>query len=425
MTNMSKSANFPVQPLFDSHRHFFKMTRQQFFPDDIPGVKKFVEQISMKISAAEQDYKYAKSFLSSKGKKNEATYNLFRGEIERYLLWSWHTNGKSVIENRRSDIEAYIDFVHKPPANWISVNIYRRFIESSPHKAVNPDWRPFAVKFSKAQRSALQRPKISDYTSSQDAMLATFAVLNVFYDYLVAEDYALGNAITSVKKDSPYLIKNTSVTEVRRLSALQWEYILENTKTLADENPLYERTLFIIAALKTLYLRVSELSERSNWSPVMEHFWRDSDNNLWFKVFGKGAKLRDVTVPESFEYYLKRYRLSRGLSSEPHANDKTPLLHKLKGAGGMTARQLRRIVQQAFDSAYQSMLDDGFNVEAKALQEATTHWLRHTGASIDINQRPLKHMADELGHASMGTTDKVYIQSDHLERAATGKKREV
>ena len=55
-------------------------------------------------------------------------------------------------------------------------------------------------------------------------------------------------------------------------------------------------------------------------------------------------------------------------------------------------------------------MTEGFSEEAKALREATTHWLRHTGASQDIATRPLKHMADDLGHASMGTTDQVYIQ---------------
>ena len=45
----------------------------------------------------------------------------------------------------------------------------------------------------------------------------------------------------------------------------------------------------------------------------------------------------------------------------------------------------------------------------------------HTGASKDIATRPLKHMADDLGHASMGTTDQVYIQSDMKDRARTGK----
>jgi integrase len=91
----------------------------------------------------------------------------------------------------------------------------------------------------------------------------------------------------------------------------------------------------------------------------------------------------------------------------------------------MTARQLRRIVQYAFDLAHDKMRSEGFVDEAQALREATTHWLRHTGASKDIATRPLKHMADDLGHASMGTTDQVYIQSDMKDRARSGKQREV
>ena len=42
-----------------------------------------------------------------------------------------------------------------------------------------------------------------------------------------------------------------------------------------------------------------------------------------------------------------------------------------------------------------------------------------------IRDRPLKHMADDLGHSSMGTTDQVYIKSDMKERAATEKSRKV
>ena len=69
------------------------------------------------------------------------------------------------------------------------------------------------------------------------------------------------------------------------------------------------------------------------------------------------------------------------------------------------------------------MRSEGFGDEAATLREATTHWLRHTGASQDIATRPLKHMADDLGHASVGTTDQVYIQSDMKERAQSGEKR--
>ncbi len=43
------------------------------------------------------------------------------------------------------------------------------------------------------------------------------------------------------------------------------------------------------------------------------------------------------------------------------------LVSKNRGTGGMTSRQLRRIVQQAFDLAYEKMGAEGFDDEAKAL----------------------------------------------------------
>ncbi|WOH38397.1 tyrosine-type recombinase/integrase [Thalassotalea fonticola] len=416
---------FNAEPLFDSHRYFQLIHKNTLFCDDNPNVKIFVEQASQTVPDALEDYRYTKEFLQSKGRRNEATYNLFRGETEKFLLWSWLIAKKSVVQLKRRDLETYIDFINKPPHYWISDNVYRRFDNRNGIRDINPDWRPFAIKIPKAQRLANvdHKQKKLNYKCSQDTLKATFSVLNVYYDYLVTEDYAFGNAIASVKKDCPFLIKDSSFTEVKRLSSLQWDYILESATKMADENEDHERTLFIIASLKTLYLRISELSERNNWAPVMGHFWQDKDKNHWFKVFGKGSKQRDVSVPDSYLLYLERYRECRGLSGYPLSSETDPLIHKLKGSGGMTSRQLRRIVQQAFDFAFEQMVKEGFANEAQTLKEATTHWLRHTGASMDIDSRPLKHMADELGHASMGTTDRVYVQSDHLERAKSGKKR--
>jgi site-specific recombinase XerD len=64
--------------------------------------------------------------------------------------------------------------------------------------------------------------------------------------------------------------------------------------------------------------------------------------------------------------------------------------------------------------------------KALKLKEASTHWLRHTGASMEIERgRPLKDVSEDLGHASMATTDTVYVQSENKLRAESGKKRKV
>jgi site-specific recombinase XerD len=131
-------------------------------------------------------------------------------------------------------------------------------------------------------------------------------------------------------------------------------------------------------------------------------------------------------VPESFIDYLKRYRKYRGLSPLPLYNESQPIIAKIRGQGGMTSRQLTRIVQEIFDKAYDEMrLTEGED-NARKLKEASTHWLRHTGASMEVERgRALKDLSEDLGHASMATTDTVYVQTENRIRAESGKKRKV
>ena len=425
---MSKAFN--ACPLFDAHKSFVRQPMAMKMLDDYPDSKRFLDNISKQIPDAREDFLYTQSFLKSYSRKSEATYRGYRNEVERLLLWAWTVVGKSVIQLKRPDLEGYFDFVHNPPAAGVGDSVQDRFKIIGGECRQNKNWRPFAGKLAKEDRKQAMVEgadiKVSrdGHTLSHEAMKICYSAVSAFYDYLTDEGYAFGNPIPAIRKQSPYLIKGTTQKNIKRLSDLQWDFVLECAEKAADKDPLHERTLFVIATLKTLYLRVSELSDRTNWQPVWKHYWQDTDGNNWLKVLGKGNKLRDVSVPSALLPYIDRYQRYRtSLSSSFGIN--SAMVAKNRGSGGMTSRQLRRIVQQAFDLAYDQMVAEGFGREAKALREATTHWLRHTGASQDIATRPLKHMSDDLGHASMGTTDQVYIQSDMKERAKSGKGRDV
>ena len=242
----------------------------------------------------------------------------------------------------------------------------------------------------------------------------------------MGEELCYGNPAQIAKKDCRHFIRDAQVKEAKRLTEAQWQYVLDTAVKMADENPIYERNLFVIAALKTLFLRISELSERENWEPVMGHFWQDDDENWWLKVYGKGRKLRDTTVPFDFMPFLERYRRVRDLSPLPYSGENTTLVEKIRGQGGMSSRHLRRLVQEIFDHAYKKMRKSEGETKAMKLKEASTHWLRHTGASMEIERgRALKDLSEDLGHASMATTDTVYVQTENKKRAESGKKRKV
>jgi len=372
-----------------------------------------------------EHFKWGQAFLEYTGRnKSIHTYDRFRNEIERFLLWSFIIKKTPIEQLRKNDILEYADFCWSPPVSWIGTSNQERFKLSNGYSTANEFWAPYKIQIPKSLKNLQDVADIDKkkYRPSQQTLTSTFT----FYSYLMGEEHCLGNPAQIAKKDCRHFITDAQVKEVKRLSTPQWEYVLETAMSMANEDETFERSLFVIASLKTLFLRISELSERPAWSPIMGHFWQDEDDNWWLKVFGKGRKLRDTTVPEDYIPFLKRYRASRGLSSLPTSNENTVLVEKIRGQGGMTSRHLRRLVQKVFDKAYLNMKQDVGEDKALKLKEASTHWLRHTGASMEIERgRPLKDVSEDLGHASMATTDTVYVHSESKLRAKSGKERKV
>lgn len=396
---------------------------KDFRLDDYPGLQNFLTSGQ---PWRNQHWAWGADFLRYVGRnKSEHTFIRFRSETERFLLWLFLFKDRPMDALKKSDILEYADFCWKPPVDWIGLSATDHFVYENGVYATNPQWLPFRLKLPKKQ-PADKVPDRKQYRPSQQTLNATFTALVAFYKYLMNEEICSGNPAQIAKSDCRYFINDVQVKEVRRLSEEQWQYVLASAESLADQDSIFERSLFVIASLKTLFLRISELSERREWIPAMNHFWQDDHGNWWLKVYGKGRKLRDVSVPPAFLPFLKRYRSYRGLSPLPSISDHSPLVEKIRGQGGMTARHLMRLVQQVFDAAYEKMKQQKGEDSAQKLQEASTHWLRHTGASMEIERgRTLKDLSEDLGHASMATTDTVYVQSESRKRAESGKGRPV
>ena len=403
----------PLYPMYKD----LKQVRMEEYPE----LSKFLSDSELWIK---QTWSWGQDFLSYIGRnKSEHTYTRFRSELEKFLLWAFLVKVKPIDEFRKKDILEYADFCWQPPLNWICLSNHEKFFMQNGLFMQNPDWTPFRLMLSKGDQS---KPDKKKYRPSQQTLHSTFTALSAFYKHLMDEEFCFGNPIQIAKKDCRYFIKDAQVKDVKRLSEDQWEYLLKVSQAMADNDDRYERNLFLIASLKTLFLRISEFSERTDWTPVMSHFWKDHEKNWWLKIYGKGRKIRDITVPPSFLSYLKRYRSYRGLNSLPVAGENHPILEKIRGRGGMTSRQLSRLVQEVFDTTYEKMKASHGEENASQFKEASSHWLRHTGASLEIERgRPLKDVSEDLGHSSMATTDTVYVQADDKKRAISGKERKV
>lgn len=400
---MSRNS-FPGTPLFDSLVYFSALGRGAVYPDDSPSIQRFIEALPH-ADAAHADYCHAKDFLTSYSRRSQDTFDKFRSDVERFLLWCWLVAGKCVPSIRRQDLEAFIDFVMKPPKAWTARTTNPRFLAHDGLRQPNDRWRPF-------------RDIGTGARLNNKSLQGLYANLSIFFNFMVETDYCLGNPVPIVKKNCRYLVVDTAQKETRRLSSLQWEALLQAAQSLARERDEGHRSLFVVAALKSLKLRISELSARPNWVPLMDHFHQDHQGNWWFKAFGKGKKLREVSVSTGFLTYLKSYRQSMGLSPLPSADENIPLIPSLRGGHGLKSRQLRNLFENVIERAASDLITDGFEEDARRLRIATTHWLRHTGASMEVAAgRPLRHVQADLGHESIRTTDMLYVSSDDSERA--------
>ena len=414
------TSTFQVIPkiVFDSLEHLDNPFNQKVFDTTM-----FFQSEDKSLPRSEIDYEYAWKFLYSYN-GSSATFNSYRREIERIILWSWHVHESSILDLKREDIEQYIAFCISPPMNWLGIKNVARFKLINGERLQNPDWRPFVVSVKKDEVREGIRPSVKDYIFSQAGIQATFSILSSFFNFLIQEEIITMNPVALIRQKSKFIKKQQHKAPVRRVSNLQWEYVIEKIEDLANKHPeKYERSLFIIKCLFTMYLRISELVADERSTPVMSDFRKDIDGNWWLHVTGKGNKNRIVTVSEDMLQSLKRYRRFLDQSSLPVTGDMTPILSKILGKGPITStRIVRSIVQDCFDIAYNKMKEDGLEEDAQELKVATVHWLRHTGISEDVKTRPREHVRDDAGHASMQTTDR-YIESDLRERHASGKNK--
>jgi len=371
---------------------------------------------------AAKDYQMVLNFLYSYRGSSD-TFGAYRRDLERLLQWSWFVRGHSLLNHKREDIEAFIEFCLKPPKRWMGFKKAVRFKKVNGEKVPNPEWRPFEAHVSKKDRKdGVERDK-SKYQFSQAALKVMFGILSSFYNYLLQEQVVQANPFVLIRQKSKFLQKQTKTQVIRRLSNEQWEAVINIAKDKATQNLSHERTVFILSCLYAMYLRISELAASTRWTPTMGDFFKDSEDNWWFRTVGKGNKARQIAVSNAMLSALQHYREKYlTLSPLPSLGEKTPLISHLRNPNKSITNDspIRHLVQDCFDQAAALLESEGKLEEANGLRVATVHWLRHTGISEDVKHRPREHVRDDAGHSSGAITDK-YIDVELRERANSAK----
>jgi site-specific recombinase XerD len=406
---MSPSRKILPKPLFD--------TLENINQEISPEIYCFLNTLN--IQNASKELALTREFLKSYVGSLD-TFNAYRREVERLLQWSWLLLKKGIKEIDRNDIRSYLEFVQAPPSHWIATENVARFISKNGLRVSNPAWRPFVVKIAKSLRKQGKKPDKDDYQLTNSSVQALLAGLSTYFTFLQQEGYRDTNPIQLIRQKSRFVQNQQSPKITRKLSNLQWHYVIETIEALAKKDSFYERHLFLMTTFYLLGLRISEVSETPGRIPKMGDFYPDKQGRWWFTTVGKGNKVRDIAVPDAMLDALKRFRESRRLIPLPSRGEMTPLINKERGKGGLGTRQVRNLVQVCFDKAILQLQLAGKNDEAQDLAFATVHWLRHTAISADVEHRPMTHVRDDAGHKNITITDR-YVDADRIARHESAK----
>src|SRR5690554_5938538 len=251
---------FPGHPLFDNAVRAIKANGSL---DEYPTLKQFLD---LAPEGALRDWEQAQRFLISYA-STSGTYSRFRGEIQRFLLFLWLQQGKTLLDADDEDINQYMGFIKSPPASWIGSGRFASFIDQSGVRVANEKWRPF----------------FGNTEIKQATLDASKVCLQTFFRVLVSRRYLPFSPMAHARKSAQRANRSENGLDdddltAPRLTDWQWAYLLESLLHAASQDAKFERHLFVVVTMKTLYLRVHELAPRKNdltgetYQPTMGDF---------------------------------------------------------------------------------------------------------------------------------------------------------
>lgn len=352
---------------------------------------------------------------------SQETMEAYRTEANRFLNWLWQIHGKTLREVRRNDVVEYLDFSMFPPKAWVSENTPPQFFYGDEGElTVNPEWLPFAAE-------ARARSSVDAIFSRLSSLFEQEALLNLIGH----------NPIQAIRQKNKYRQRIQGFSSPKVITKKQVGYCFEVLEDLCHQAKeprqilIAERALFAFSLALGNYLRISEFIDCERHTPVHGHFTRDQDGNWWLYVVGKGNKARDVPISDDVLEALMRWRDVLELAPLPEASDTTPLFPKLSNdvwnaeanaprvqIGVTDTLVVWKTFRSIFRTAYMRMLDEDKECDALELLQASAHWLRHTGITNDLEERPLEHIRDDAGHSSSQTTMR-YVNATNRDRAAS------
>lgn len=343
--------------------------------------------------AAQTDIEALKAWLA-RFLDTRTTFDSYRKESERLLLWATLELGKPLSSLTHEDLLVYQRFLAdpQPVERWVmkAGRKWSRF---------DPDWRPFAGPLAP--------------TSQRQAII----ILNTMFSWLVNAGYLAGNPLSLSRQRQ----RKAKPRITRFLDDELWLEVKTTIETMPRETDRerehFHRVRWLFSLLYICGLRISEVIENT-----MGAFFcrRDSEGEerWWLEISGKGDKIRLVPATAELIAELSRYRRENGLSPFPLPGEPTPLLLPIGGKQrSLTRSAVHLIVKEVFTRTASRIRDRGVEFErlANLVDDASAHWMRHTAGSNMADTMDLRHVRDNLGHSSISTTN-TYLHTEDDQR---------
>ncbi len=322
------------------------------------------------------------------------TFDSYRKEAERLLLWSVAELGKPISSLTHEDFLVYQRFLGdpQPASRWIMV---KRKVSRE-----DPSWRPFAGPLSP--------------TSQRQAIV----ILNGMFSWLVNAGYLAGNPLS--------LSRNRQRKAKPRITRFLDEDLWKEVKLTIESMPRetnrerehYHRARWLLSLLYITALRVSEVTQNT-MGCFFSRKDKSSESRWWLEISGKGDKTRIVPATNELMRELGRYRREMGFTLNPIEGETTPLLLPIGGKQrAMTRSAVHLILKQVFKNTAKRLIDRGDEsaTQVARLVAASAHWMRHTaGSNMTSSNMDIRHVRDNLGHESLTTTNN-YLHSEDDKR---------
>lgn len=354
--------------------------------------------------AASNDIDAVKAWLA-RFVDTKTTFDNYRKEAERLLLWSTVQLQKPLSSLTHEDLLSYQRFLRdpQPSVRWITRD-GRKFGRT------HPEWRPFAGPLSpSSQRQAI-------------------VILNTLFSWLVNAGYLAGNPLSLSRQRTRRIAPRVT----RYLEEDLWNEVKLTIDSMPQESDRerehFLRLRWLFSLLYLCGLRISEVAGNTMGGFFCRHD-KDGEERWWLEIRGKGDKTRLVPATNELMVELTRYRREKKLAPLPSPTEDIPLLLPI----GIQQRKMTRgaihaIVKQVFHKTAVRLRTRGREFESFAtrIESASAHWLRHTaGSHMANNDVDLRHVRDNLGHESLSTTSAYLHSSDDVRHRETEERHKI